>query len=197
MNIYKYILILDVFLWIIVPIRQIKKKYFFYFLFVVSADFFSLDLRLMFHSESNFLYIPFSFLSFVAILNRDFAKKYWSFLFVFLVLIFVANLYVTLNEYYILLCIIQLLIIMKLLKDFTTQFLNENSLNILFFDVSASGLSAQEVSERLAAKEVLAHGTSPTSIRMVTHHDVDRSGCERALRVLREVLEVAQKSSRA
>jgi threonine aldolase len=67
--------------------------------------------------------------------------------------------------------------------------------NILFFDVSASGLSAQEVSKRLAAKEVLAHGTSPTTIRMVTHLDVDRSGCERALGALREVLSVAEKSS--
>lgn len=69
--------------------------------------------------------------------------------------------------------------------------------NIVFFDVAASGLSAQEVSKRLAAKEVFAHGITPTSIRMVTHHDVDRSGCERALRALREVLTVARKSSRA
>ena len=66
--------------------------------------------------------------------------------------------------------------------------------NILFFDVSASGFSAQEVSNRLAAQGVLANGTSSTTIRMVTHFDVDRAGCERALQVLRGVLAVARSS---
>jgi len=69
--------------------------------------------------------------------------------------------------------------------------------NILFFDVSASGLSAQEVSKRLAAQRVLANGSGPSSIRMVTHFDVDRAGCERALSMLRAVLAVAQGSARA
>ncbi len=69
--------------------------------------------------------------------------------------------------------------------------------NILFFDVSDSGLTAQEVSKRLAAQGVLANGTGPTTIRLVTHFDVDRAGCERALSVLREVLAVAKGSARA
>lgn len=60
--------------------------------------------------------------------------------------------------------------------------------NILFFDVSPSRLSARQVSERLAEHGVLANGTGPRTIRMVTHFDVDRAGCERALRVLRDVL---------
>ncbi|HZT71635.1 MAG TPA: GntG family PLP-dependent aldolase [Terriglobia bacterium] len=69
--------------------------------------------------------------------------------------------------------------------------------NILFFDVSATGLSAQEVSRRLAAQGVLANGSGPTTIRMVTHCDVDRSGCERALLVLREVLSAARSAAKA
>jgi len=64
--------------------------------------------------------------------------------------------------------------------------------NILFFDVSGSGLSAQEVSKRLAEHGVLANSTSPTAVRMVTHYDVDRAGCGRALHALRGVLSVAQ-----
>ncbi len=60
--------------------------------------------------------------------------------------------------------------------------------NILFFDVSASGLTAHEVSKGLAEQGVLADATSPTSIRMVTHYDVDRAGCARALQVLHDVL---------
>lgn len=68
--------------------------------------------------------------------------------------------------------------------------------NILFFNVSASALSAPAVSERLAEHGVLANETSPTTIRMVTHYDVDRAGCERALEVLRNVLAVAQGAAR-
>ena len=60
--------------------------------------------------------------------------------------------------------------------------------NILFFDVAATGLTAHEISKRLAVQNVLANATNPQLIRMVTHLDVDRSGCERALKVIREVI---------
>lgn len=66
--------------------------------------------------------------------------------------------------------------------------------NILFLDVSGTQLSSFEISKRLAAKQVLANGTTPTTMRMVTHCDVDRSGCERTLQVLREILSVPQKT---
>ena len=69
--------------------------------------------------------------------------------------------------------------------------------NILFFDVSDSGLTAQEVSNRLFAHRVLVNSSGPTSIRMVTHFDVDRAGCKRTLSALRAVLAVAQGSARA
>ncbi len=60
--------------------------------------------------------------------------------------------------------------------------------NILFFDVTGTGLTAHEVSKRLAARGVLANATNAQLIRMVTHLDVDRAGCERAMQVLREVV---------
>jgi threonine aldolase len=63
--------------------------------------------------------------------------------------------------------------------------------NILFLDVSATGLSSFEISKRLAAQGVLANGVTPSTMRMVTHCDVDHSGCERALRVMREVVKGA------
>ena len=66
--------------------------------------------------------------------------------------------------------------------------------NILFLEVSATGLTSFEISKRLAARGVLANGSSPTTMRMVTHCDVDRADCERALRVLREILKIQQKS---
>lgn len=66
--------------------------------------------------------------------------------------------------------------------------------NILFLDVSGTGLSSVEISKRLAAQGVLANGVTSETMRMVTHYNVDRAGCERALRVLREVLHNRQKS---
>jgi len=60
--------------------------------------------------------------------------------------------------------------------------------NILFFDVSGTGLTGYEISKLLEAHGVLANATNAQSIRMVTHLDVDRAGCERALHVLREVV---------
>jgi threonine aldolase len=66
--------------------------------------------------------------------------------------------------------------------------------NILFLDVSATALTSFELSKRLAAQGILANGVTPETMRMLTHCDVDRAGCERALRALREVLRVPQKS---
>lgn len=66
--------------------------------------------------------------------------------------------------------------------------------NILFFDVSATGLAAGEVSARLATQGILANAVSGTSIRMVTHRDVNRAGCERAIQALRGAVGARQKA---
>jgi threonine aldolase len=66
--------------------------------------------------------------------------------------------------------------------------------NILFLEVSGTGLTSYEISKRLAAQGVLANGVTAQTMRMVTHYDVDRAGCERALQVLREVIGVPQKA---
>jgi len=67
--------------------------------------------------------------------------------------------------------------------------------NILFLDVSRTGMSSFEISKRLASQRVLANGVTPHTMRMVTHRDVDRAGCERALQVLRDVLRVPRKTA--
>jgi threonine aldolase len=59
--------------------------------------------------------------------------------------------------------------------------------NIVVFDVAGTGLTAKEVSARARQKGVLFNGIGATAMRMVTHYDVDRAGCERALEVVREV----------
>ena len=59
--------------------------------------------------------------------------------------------------------------------------------NIVIFDVSGTGLAAAEVSARLKERGVLINALNARLMRLVTHYDVDREGCELALAVLAEV----------
>jgi threonine aldolase len=52
--------------------------------------------------------------------------------------------------------------------------------NIVIFDVSGLGISADEFSRGLKEKGILANSISPTNMRMVTHMDVSRVDCEQA-----------------
>lgn len=60
--------------------------------------------------------------------------------------------------------------------------------NIVLLDPTGSGLSAREFAKRLATRRVLVKAMAENTVRMVTHRDVDHAGCERALRVMREVV---------
>jgi threonine aldolase len=59
--------------------------------------------------------------------------------------------------------------------------------NILICDISGTGMTSGELSQRLAAKNVLANGVGPQLIRFVTHLDVSRDQCAEALEVIRSV----------
>jgi threonine aldolase len=59
--------------------------------------------------------------------------------------------------------------------------------NIVIFDVSGTGLPAPEVSARLKERGVLINPVNTSLMRLVTHYDVDREGCELALAALAEV----------
>lgn len=59
--------------------------------------------------------------------------------------------------------------------------------NIVIFDVRGTGKNAAEISSALAKRQIFANPTEKFLIRVVTHCDVDRAACERALKVLGEV----------
>jgi threonine aldolase len=63
--------------------------------------------------------------------------------------------------------------------------------NILMADVTTPGVTAQQVTARLAERRILANAFSSTRIRFVTHYDVDRAGIERAITTFREVMTAA------
>ncbi len=60
--------------------------------------------------------------------------------------------------------------------------------NILAIDVSGTGLPSNEVVRRLGERGLLISSMSNEIIRIVTHMDVDRGACERAVAVVREVM---------
>lgn len=63
--------------------------------------------------------------------------------------------------------------------------------NILIVNVQGTGLAAGEISNRLLERGVLANeGNSSAELRMVTHFDVDRAACERAVTEMREIVGV-------
>ena len=57
--------------------------------------------------------------------------------------------------------------------------------NIVFFDISGTGLSNAEFLGSLRAAGVLALGLAPGRIRMVTHQDLGRSDCEAAVAAIK------------
>jgi threonine aldolase len=63
--------------------------------------------------------------------------------------------------------------------------------NIVIFDISGLGVTTAEFSNRLREKGILANGISPTHMRMVTHLDVTRADCERALAIVSELSKIA------
>ena len=60
--------------------------------------------------------------------------------------------------------------------------------NILVFDISATGMTADDFNQKLAMHNVLANTIGPEQMRFVTHLDVSRQDCLRTLDVVREVL---------
>ena len=59
--------------------------------------------------------------------------------------------------------------------------------NIVIFDVSGTGKSSTEIAEALKSQGVLAGTVNPQLIRFVTHLNVSRGDCERALEGVRTV----------
>jgi threonine aldolase len=59
--------------------------------------------------------------------------------------------------------------------------------NILVFDISETGMNAADFNQELAQRNVLANAIGPELMRFVTHLDVRRDDCRRALEIVREL----------
>ncbi|MFN0102183.1 MAG: threonine aldolase family protein [Bryobacteraceae bacterium] len=64
----------------------------------------------------------------------------------------------------------------------------EPATNIVFFDVTETGLTGAAFSAKLKERGVLINAASgPSRLRLLTHYDVDRAACLRAVEVVRAV----------
>jgi len=61
--------------------------------------------------------------------------------------------------------------------------------NILYFDTSPSGRSAQEIASALKERRILVHPTSKSLIRLVTHLDVSFEDVNETLKGIKEVMD--------
>jgi threonine aldolase len=59
--------------------------------------------------------------------------------------------------------------------------------NIVIFDIEGTGLDTQEYCRRLRQRGILINGIDARRMRLLTHNDVDRASCERALLAIAEV----------
>ncbi|MGE5207145.1 MAG: threonine aldolase family protein [Chlamydiota bacterium] len=59
--------------------------------------------------------------------------------------------------------------------------------NILVFNVAGTGMTSFDVCKKLSERGALASGIDGEQIRMVTHMDVDRAGCARALEAVQTI----------
>ena len=59
--------------------------------------------------------------------------------------------------------------------------------NIILFDVSETGITGPEFSRRLKAHGVLINSINDREMRVLTHCDVRRADCERALEAIKSV----------
>jgi threonine aldolase len=60
--------------------------------------------------------------------------------------------------------------------------------NILIVDISGTVMVANDFTPRLAEKGLLIGGVNHEIVRCVTHMDVDRAACVRAVEIVKEVL---------
>ena len=60
--------------------------------------------------------------------------------------------------------------------------------NIVVIETAESGLTSPNLVSRFAEHGLLANAIMPDTVRLVTHRDVSRKDCERAVQIIGEVL---------
>ena len=116
--------------WAVIPFRQYRKKYFYYFYFNNIGDYLTLYARFLFHSQSNFFYVPTNLLMLISIQEASSIKKYKAMYLTGLLVLSILYFYLNTDENFILDALIYFLILITLSKDFIKIFFKERIINL-------------------------------------------------------------------
>ena len=120
----------DIFVWAVIPFRQLGKKYFYYFYFSSLGDLLILYSRFLFHSNSNFFYIPCNTLMLLLIQDASSVKKYKIIYFAILFILSTSFFLINIDESFILNALIHFLILITLSKDFVKIYFRERIISV-------------------------------------------------------------------
>lgn len=136
MNLIYISIYISILIWAVIPFRQLGKQYFYYFFLNAIVDPIVLFLRIVFHSTSNYLYLPITILILysVQIKNINKNKLLFSFLFIICSLIGLNN--EVLNNIFLIIGIIHLIIFLVFIKDFIIIFVNKDLVNVFLVILS-------------------------------------------------------------
>ncbi len=120
----------DIIIWTVIPFRQLGKKYFYYFYFNTLGDYLTLYMRFLFHSSTNFFYIPCNTLMLLAILDASYIKKYKLIYIAVLFTMSATFFLINVDNNFILNALIHFLILITLSKDFIKIYFKERKISL-------------------------------------------------------------------
>lgn len=132
---YEYISIL---VWLIVPFRQFRQKYFSYFLILVAAGLLTDLTRRFLHDSTNLIYVFAAFFRVVLIQDKNISKAFKIILIIFFIVIcyleFIGLYY---RQEFILICVLHFLLFFKFIQTFILRLVREKVISLfllcLFF----------------------------------------------------------------
>lgn len=121
---------IGIIIWSTIPYRHIGKRYFYFFYSYALADPLTLYLRILFHSPSNFFYIPVNFIAFVSLFNSQFIKKNKLFILITFIIVLIININISSSVYLIIVSLLNFLILIKIVYEFIFSINLERLTNI-------------------------------------------------------------------
>ncbi len=130
MSIQNIITYVSILVWSTIPFRHTGNKYFYFFYFTALMDPLTLYLRLVFHSSSNFFYMPLQYLTLIALFNKQIIIKNKVPIIILLVIIGLINIKIDLLRDLLLNSLIIFSILLKLFVELFTSTFKQKLLNL-------------------------------------------------------------------
>ena len=126
---YHFIYYSAIAIWIFPPLRQIKSKYFYFFLFLILSEIFAYIFHKLFITNTIVIYSVFSYLLVISLFNSNTVKKNIYYLIAALIILVLSSSYIKpLNDIY--LIFFQALMFVIILKNIILHFISNRIINV-------------------------------------------------------------------